>query len=246
MNPLQKAVAFFLIGGILLGAGVGSFLGFRMGVQEGLAADLSAREILASEVTALQTINTQQQISIQTSEASISQLTRNIENQQRAHEYENQELELYRRIESGGLDRGIHVDEVQLVEVSEGLVLRVTLMQVGSREDVQGELGVALIGAELPGATDGRLVLAGGFDGLDGSGNSANSANPAVEFDFRFLSRIAVPLPDTLPKDGDSGETFAWVKGLDMIEVYITPNDSRRMPKRVTIPADQMIVGPAE
>jgi len=237
MNLVQKVVAYFLVGGILLGAGVGSFLGFRMGIQQGLAADLSAREILASEVTALQTINQQQQVALQTSEASISQLTRNIADQQLAHEYENRELELYRRIESGGLDRGIHVDELQLDQSSAGPVLRVTLLQVGSRANVQGKLGAAFIGAELPGATDDKVVLAGGSD---------ESAEPAVAFDFRFLSRIAIPLPDTLPQSAGSGETFAWLEGLDMVEIHITPNDSRRKPKRVTVPADRMIVGPAE
>lgn len=234
MNPLQTAIASFLVGGVLLGAGVGSFLGYRMGVQEGLAADVSARDILASQVTALQTVNKQQQLSLQTSEASITQLTRHIEDQQREHEYDIRELELYRRIETGGLERGIHVDEVRLEKSLEGPILRVTLLQVGARNDVQGTLGVALIGAELPGAVDNTVVLAGG------------PADSAVEFDFRFMSRITIPLPDSFPQDEDSGETFAWLKGLDMVDVHITPRDSRGSPKRVTIPANRMIVGPEE
>jgi len=234
MNPLQTTVTFFLVGGALLGAGVGSFLGYRMGIQDGLAADISAREILAAQVTALQNLNKQQNLTLQTSEASITELTRNIEDQQRAHEYDTRELELYRRIESGGLDRGIHVDEVHLDDSGEEPILRVTLLQVGARDDVQGTLGVALIGAELPGATGNTVVLAGGPD------------DTGVEFDFRFMSRIAIPLPESLPKEADSGETFAWLESLDMVEVHITPQDSRRRPKRVTIPASRMIVGPAE
>lgn len=234
MNALQKAVALFLVGGAFLGAGVGSFLGYRMGVQDGLVADISAREILASEVSAQQTINKQQQVSLETAEASIIQLTRNIEDQQRAHEYDNRELELYRRIESGGLDRGIHVDEVQLYHSPDGGILRVTLLQVGARADIQGKLGVAFIGAELPGADDNKVVLAGGPD------------ESAVEFDFRFMSRIAIPIPNTLLNNASSEEPFPWLEGLDMLEVYITPSDSRRRPKRVTIPADRMILGPPE
>lgn len=234
MNALQKTVAFFLVGGVLLGAGVGSFLGFRMGVQDGLAADISAREILASQVTAQQTINQQQQVSLETAEASIIQLTRNIEDQQRAHESDIRELELYRRIESGGLERGVLVDEVQLYNSPDGAMLRVTLLQVGARAEIQGKLGVALIGTELPGADDNKVVLAGGAD------------ETAVEFDFRFMSRIAIPIPDTLPHSASAEEPFPWLEGLDMVEVYITPSDNRRSPKRVTIPADRMILGPPE
>lgn len=234
MSPLQSVVGFFLAGGVLLGAGAGSFIGYRIGLQEGLAADISAREILGSEVSALHTITGQQQVSLQAAEASINSLTRKIDDQQRAHEYENRELELYRRIESGGLDKGIHVNEIELIDSINGPLLRVTLLQVGARNDVQGMLGVAFIGAELPGAADDRVILAGDAD------------DSALEFDFRFMSRISVDLPDSLPAGDDSGEPFAWLAGLDMVEVDITPRDSRRRPKRVTVPADRLKVGSAE
>ncbi len=234
MNALHSTVIFFLLGGILLGAGAGSFIGYRMGVQEGLAADISAREILASEVSALQTIKQQQQASLQTAEASINRLTHTIDEQQRAHEYDTRELALYRRIESGGQDKGIHVNEVELLDTSSGPVLRVTLLQLGSRSDVQGGLGVALIGPTLPGAENDRVVLA----------SEVNDST--LEFDFRFMSRITVALPDSFTASSDSEAPFDWLGGLDMVELDIIPRDDRRRPKRVTIPADRMIVGPAE
>ena len=234
MKPVQSAVLLFLLGGVLLGAGAGSYWGFRIGLQDGLLADTSAREMLAAEVVALQTINKQHQISLQTAEESITQLTRTIEDQQRAHEFDTRELALYRRIESGGLDRGVNVDSLQLLDSENGPVLRITLLQVAARDKVQGKLGVTLIGTDLPGATDGQLVLSGGVD------------DDALAFDFRFMSRHSVPLPENLQNNANSGETFAWLKTLDMVEIYIIPTVDGRRPKRVTVPAESMIVGPVE
>jgi len=173
-------------------------------------------------------------VSLQTAEASITALTQSIDDQQRAHEFEIRELELYRRIESGGDDRGLHVDEVQLVDLGDGPVLRITLFQIGARNDVQGEVGVALIGADLPGSVDNRLVIA---DPESGTG---------LEFDYRFMTRLSLTMPANLKPLEPSGQHSAWLEGLDLVEIDLIPRDERRRPKRVTLPADRMIVGPAE
>ena len=221
-----------------MGAGLGYSLGHSNGAQSGLGyglvANASAREIIVAELDTLNERNKQQALSLQTAEATIKVLTENIGDQQLAHESEIRELELYRRIEAGGSDRGLHVDEVQLVDLGDGPVLRITLLQVGARNDIQGEMGVALIGADLPGATDSRLVIA---DPESGTG---------LEFDYRFMTRIVVPMPTNLVPLSPSGQNSAWLEGLDLLEIDLIPRDSRGTPKRVTLPADRMIIGPAE
>ncbi len=234
MNSLQQTAAWFCVGGVLLGAGVGYSVGHRAGEQAGLDLDVTARETLVSELETLTALHQQQQVSLQTAEASIKALTDNMDDQQRAHEYDVRELQLYRRIESGGKERGIHVDDVQLVSLEQGDSLRVTLLQVGARDEVQGRVGVALIGADLPGSVDSRLVLAD------------PEAETGLEFDFRFMTRLSVALPADLALPESSQEPAAWMEGLDLVEIDLIPADSRRRPKRVTVPADRMIVGPAE
>ena len=234
MGPLQQTVALFCAGGVLLGAGVGYLMGYKSGEQVGLAADVQAREVFVDELDTLSALNQQQAVSLHTAEASIAALTQSLGEQQRTHELEIRELELYRRIESGGNERGMHVDEVQLIDLGDGPVLRITLLQVGARNSIQGEVGLALIGADLPGAEDSRLILANPADGT------------GLEFDFRFMTRLTLPVPaDFLPEE-PLEQPVGWLKGLDLLEIDLIPEDSRRTPKRVTIPADRMIVGPEE
>lgn len=234
MNSLHHTIALFCAGGVLLGAGLGYLLGHRAGEQSGLAKDIAARETLVSEMETLTVLNQQHQVSLQTAQATIKALTTNLDDQQRAHEYDVRELELYRRIESGGKERGMHVDEVELVRLEQGDSLRITLLQVGARNEVQGNVGVALIGADLPGSIDSRLVLAD------------VQADTGLEFDFRFMTRIQVPLPAELSLPESSEDEVDWIQGLDLVEIDLIPADSRRRPKRVTVPADRMIVGPRE
>jgi len=238
VESLTKTVFLFLTGGVLLGAGVGSWLGHRSGVEAGLAADADAREVLAAEVGSLNTQNQQQQVSLQTAEASILALTRNLDDAQRAQDSDQRELELYRRIESGGLKRGVHVDEVQLIGSTDDASLRVTLLQVGGRNDVAGELSLALIGADLPNAVENRLPLADAERGT------------SVPFNFRFMTQVSVAVPPELeiPEslNSETAGDIDWMAGLDLIEIDLIPNESQRKPTRITVPADRMIVGPGE
>jgi len=143
-------VLVFFVAGAFLGTGLGYWWGHRAGEQVGLAADVNSREVMASELDTVTAKNQQQVVSLQTAEASIKALTQSMDAQQRAHELEVRELELYRRIESGGKERGLHVDEVQLVDLGDGPILRITLLQVGSRDSVQGNAAVAFVGVDLP------------------------------------------------------------------------------------------------
>lgn len=234
MSWLQRTVGLYCACSVFLGAAIGYWFGHRGGEQAGLAADVNAREMLVSELDTVTTLNQQQTVSLQTAEASIAALTQNIDAQQRAHESEVRELELYRRIESRGNERGMHVDEVQLVDLGDGPTLRITLLQVGSRNDVQGSVGVAFIGADLPGSVDNRLVLA---DPESGTG---------LEFDFQFMTRLSMSLPIELLPLEPLEQPDSWLSGLDLLEIDLIPLDNRIKPKRVTLPADRMIVGPAE
>ena len=234
MNRLRQIGALLCMGGMVIGAVLGYSFGHRKGVQEGLAADANAREIFISELNTLTTQNQQQVVSLKTANASIAELSKDIDDQQRAHELEVRELELYRRIELGTDDRGLHVEEVQLIDLGEGPVLRVTLLQIGARNEVQGKIGLALVGANLPGAVDSRLIIA------DPQGETG------LEFDFRFMTRISAPLPVNLLPSEPSEEGYQWLEGLDLLEIDLIPRDTRGTQKRVTLPADRMIVGPEQ
>jgi len=234
MSPLYKAITPIFIGAVLLGTAVGYSLGYGLGEKAGLAADQETRETLISEIDTLNTQNQQQQLSIKTSEATMVELARNMDDQQRRHDSEMRELELYRRIESGGLSRGVHVDDVHLLESGEGAALRITLLQVGGRTSVQGELSLALIGENLPASIDNRLTVANEADGT------------GLAFDFRFMTQVVVPLPPELAVPTSAESTEAWLEGLDLLEIDLISADSRRKPTRITVPADRMIVGPGE
>lgn len=234
MTPLRQAVVLFFASGALFGAGLGLFIGHKTGIQSGLAMDSTARETLASEVESLSLRNQQQLVSLQTAESSISNLMRSMDEKQRAHEYDSRELELYRRIESAGLSKGIHVDNVQLIGSDEGGLIRITLLQVGVRNSVQGTLGVTLIGADLPGSHNGEMILA------------AKELGNGLAFDFRFMTRISMPLPADLAVAESSESSATWLEGLDLVEMDLIPDDQRLRPKRITIPAGNLIIGPGE
>lgn len=231
MTPLRQTIALFFVSGALAGSGIGLLIGHQFGIKSGLEMDSSVRETLISEVETLSLQSQQQLVSLQAAEASIASLMSTMDDQQRAHEFEARELELYRRIESAGLSRGLHVGEVQLIGSDEGGMLRITLLQVGARNRATGEIGVALIGAELPGGHNGETILA------------AKELGNGVNFDFRFMTRVSVPLPPELVLTKATETSANWLAGLDLVEMDLIPDDQRRLPKRVTIPVDEVIIG---
>jgi len=173
-------------------------------------------------------------MSIKTAEATIAALSTTLGMEQKRLDSKERELELYRRIEAGGLKRGVHVDDVKLVATSDGPEVRVTLLQVGGRHQVAGFMAVSLIGANLPDAEDNRLPVA-----------TLENAS-AVPYDFRFMTQVAVPLPEELMAPEQPGVQPMWLAGLDLLEIDLISEDSAGKRKRITVPADRIIVGPEQ
>jgi len=223
-----------VLGGLIVGAITGHALGYRTGHKQAALEAEAGRETLIAEVESLSALTQQQEVAIETAEASIAALVENVDDMQRGTAYEQRELELYRRIESGGLKRGIHADTVQLLASNSGPVLRVTLLQVGGRYKAKGNISMALIGSDLPNASNGRLVVA-----------DASRGN-TIPFDFRFMTEITVPLPAGLTAPVNAEEKTPWMDQLDMLEIDLNFAESGRKSNRITVPANRMIVGPAE
>jgi len=228
---LIKPQVLAAVGGILLGSGIGHGLGQSAGHERGLTEQLEVREALLAELDLQAAINRQRGVSIKTAEATIAALTDTLGSEQKKLQGKERELELYRRIEAGGLKRGLHVDDVQLVDTDTGPAMQVTLLQVGGSSQLAGFMAVSLIGADLPNAEDNRLEVAA----LDNAS--------AVPYDFRFMTQVAVPLPRELAAPSGPGERPMWLAGLDLLEIDLISENSDGKRTRVTVPADRMIVG---
>lgn len=196
-----------------------------------LASTTTNASELALYVESLTAHNQQQANALAIAEESMAQLAQQMDAQQRAHEFDVQELELYRRIESDGSQQGLKVESVELVLMNDWPALRVTLFQVGGRDRAKGTLGAALIGADLAGAEEGRLVVVDAESAL------------ATAFEFQFFTRLSIPLPSTVPAASDQNSFSKWLEGLDLVEIDLIPEGLGESLMRITVPANQITVG---
>jgi len=223
--------------GVLGGIGIGTLLGLNINnktaTETTVDVDQGAREALIAEIQTLTSHNVRQQAVIETSETTITSLSNSLSEVQIINEEYLRELELYRRIESGGLERGMHVDGVKFINTDEGPTLRASLLQVGGRQAATGTLGVVMVGASLPNATDGRIAVAD------------NRAGTSIDFAFWFVTQIDIPLPSHLSVPDDGSEPD-WLGDLESLEFTLKSSKSTQKPTLVTVPGDKVSLGSTE
>ncbi len=210
---------------------LGGLLGFTIGTTSKSVNPSSESADLTTSIELLTAHSQQQANALQIAEASMARLAQEMDAQDRDHELEVQELELYRRIESGGSQQGLKLESVELQMVDDWPALKITIFQEGGRDRAKGRAGATLIGTDLAGAEAGRLVL------VDVESSSA------MAFEFQFFTRLSIPLPLTVPAPGDQTSFETWLEGLDLVEIDLIPEGLGETPMRITVPANQITVG---